>query len=90
MISNLTELYGNQYDNCDIKVLGDEECHILYEELDERTHSCPLKYRETNGGDNWALFNGDYGSRVLYSVDIRTNCRYYYVPIFGSKTLMTE
>ena len=59
----------------------------LYEEMDVREQDvCPLKYRETNGGDNWYLVDDWYDSRILYSLDVRTGCRAYYTPFFREKT----
>lgn len=58
----------------------------LYEEMDTKIHDCTIKYRETNGGDNWYLVDDWYNSRMLYSVDLRTGCRAYYTPFFREKT----
>jgi len=57
----------------------------LLEEMDKKVNSCGWSYYETNGGDNWAMFPCLYNSEILYSVDLRSDCRAYYTPINGSK-----
>jgi hypothetical protein len=58
----------------------------LLEEMDKKENSCGWAYYETNGGDNWAMFDCKYSSQILYSVDLRSDCRAYYTPIGGAKT----
>lgn len=58
----------------------------LLEEMDKRENGCGWTYHETNGGDDWAMFDCQYSSQILYSVDLRSDCRAYYTPIGGGKT----
>lgn len=57
----------------------------LSEEMDKKKNDCNYPYLETNGGDNWNVFADYYDMRVLYSIDLRSDCRAYYTPIFRSK-----
>ena len=57
----------------------------LSEEMDRKKNACDWEYLETNGGDNWQIFNDYYESRIIYSVHLRSNCRAYYTPIFRDK-----
>lgn len=60
-------------------------CDALKEEMDKKENACGWTFYETNAGDNWNIFKDKYESSILYSVDLRTDCRAYYTPIFGSK-----
>ena len=57
----------------------------ILEEMDKKENSCGWTYYETNSGDNWAVFKDSYNSEILYSVDLRSDCRAYYTPINGIK-----
>jgi hypothetical protein len=61
-------------------------CDAVTEEMDKKENACGWAFYETNGGDNWNIFTDKYESNILYSVDLRTDCRAFYTPIFGSKT----
>ena len=58
----------------------------VIEEMDKKQNNCNWVYYETNGGDNWSIFNERYNCRVLYSIDLRSDCRAYYTPLFREKT----
>ena len=60
-------------------------CDAIKEEMDKKENGCGWTYYETNGGDNWNIFPDYYESSILYSVDLRSECRAYYTPIFRSK-----
>lgn len=58
----------------------------VIEEMDKKVNSCDWVYYKTNEGDNWSIFNDLYNCRALYSVDLRSDCRAYYTPLFREKT----
>ena len=43
-------------------------------------------YYRSSANDPWRVFKDKYESRMLYSLDLRSDCRAYYIPIFGTKT----
>jgi vacuolar-type H+-ATPase subunit E/Vma4 len=57
----------------------------LIEEMDKRNRECNYIYYETNQKDNWGIFDDWYNSRVLYSLELKSDCRVYYTPIFREK-----
>jgi len=52
----------------------------IVEEMDKKTE-CEYVYYVTNGGDAWGQFNDRYNIRVLNSLDLRSDCRAYRLPI---------
>lgn len=69
--------------------LSSIQSDILWEEMDKNErNTCGFEYRETNTKDNYGKFKDKYSSRIIYSVDLRSDCRAYYTPIDGDKTLI--
>lgn len=59
---------------------------FIFEEAEKRESTgCTYTYYVTNKNDPWNSFRHLYNSRVPYSLDLKSDCRVFYTPLYDHK-----